>query len=167
MVLKLKEYLVKTHHCAKNDRMFLQNWFESIIVKVESYPSFFCGHGKSSIVAAITPMRSTTWCQELWMKKNPSPFNLEGTVQCGVFLSKLATKGHLISNGLFSVFNSSKKWTKKKINLTVLWYLWWNCFCSFFGYQKVLLKLTVLYHHLFQFLCLRLKHLHDLIFYTI
>ena len=93
----------------KNDEMFLQNCFETIIVKVESYPSFFCGHGKSSIVVAITPMRSTTWCQELWMKKNPSPFNLEGTVQCGVFLSKFANKGHLISKGLFDVFNSTKK----------------------------------------------------------
>ena len=103
MVLKLKEFLVK------NNEMFLQNCFETIIVKVESYPSFFCGHRKSSIVVAITPMRSTTWCQELWMKKNPSPFNLEGTVQCGVFLSKLANKGHLISKGLFDVFNSTKK----------------------------------------------------------
>ena len=147
MVLKLKEYLVKTHHCEKNNGMFLQNWFESIIVKVESYPSFFCGHGKSSIVAAITPMRSTTWCQELWMKKNPSPFNLEGTVQCGVFLSKLATKGHLISKGLFGVFNSSKKMNEKtkKFNLTVLWYLWCNCFCSFFGRIEDIKKFFYLY----------------------
>ena len=48
----------------------------------------------------------------------------------------------------FCIFNSPKKWTKKKSTL-LLWYLKLNCFCSFFWdnwrHQKGISKITDLY----------------------